>query len=145
MFAPKLLTEASWQSCLWTDNDACMRWSAAAASMAWALLPPTSSHAATQRAGAELLGAASVKWCNGSKTESGSRMGMTALRWQSILSLMESEESVATVTVVDADWRRKKYGRRRFRSRGTHGHGLELPLIRQRVFFISGFNERERA
>lgn len=43
-----------------------MRCMAEAAAMAWSRWPPTSSHAAMQRTGAAVRGAAKIRWCMGS-------------------------------------------------------------------------------
>lgn len=69
-----------------------MRCIAEAASIASSDRPPTSSQAATHKADAVVLGAENVRYCMGSKTESGGLIGMDFLRWVSMLEFMESQE-----------------------------------------------------
>lgn len=70
---------------------ACMRCKAAAAAMAWLRSPPTSSHAATHKAGAEFGDTANVMRCMGSKTERGALRGMTCLRCASMSAVIEAQ------------------------------------------------------
>lgn len=67
---------------------ACMRCRADAAGMASSGDPPTSSQTAIHKDGAVLLGAANVRWCMGSNTCIGGRIGMDFLRWASMLASM---------------------------------------------------------
>lgn len=70
---------------------ACMRCRADAEATASDWEPPTSSQAATHNAAAVVRGAANVRWCMGSNTETGSLIGMDFLRWASMSESMEAQ------------------------------------------------------
>ncbi|WVY89292.1 hypothetical protein V8G54_034806 [Vigna mungo] len=64
---------------------------AAAASMAWPRCPPTSSQAARHRVGTVVRGESKTRRCMGSKTSSGSLMGMACFRWASMSPCKEAQ------------------------------------------------------